>query len=688
MSGVVAVFKDRYEVERELGRGGMSVVYLAKDRELLSRRVVIKVLLEGMNEDSWVRKKFLQEMEALARIDHPGVVGVLDTGQTDDGKQFLVMQYVEGATLRRALGAGAMSMPRAAGIIRQIGQALEAAHEKGVWHRDLKPDNVMLQNLSDGEERVMLIDFGIAGIQNSAFASEGTQVAGSSAYMAPEQFAGSPSAASDTYALGAVAYEMLTGQKPFQSGSFSHLVSEEGAHTTPLRELRPEVPEAAESAIQRAMSFQPAARHARICEASDEIYQALNTGGPATRRMQSESGLEMAHVLFTDLVGYSTLPMDQQRDCLAQLQKSVRESARFCAAEASGNIITLPTGDGMALAFFGDPTAPVQCALELATALRSRPHLKLRMGVHSGPVYRIADVNANANLAGGGINFAERVMDCGDPGHILVSGTTAEVLLQFSQWVPHLTDLGEHVVKHGATVHLFNLTKGELGNRARPQRLAVPRKAISGRVVMLVAAAVIAIVVAVAGWWLFQSRPASKDALQLEYSIGVQKYRDGKPYESPFRLAGEMVFESDYGIAVEVTSQQAGYLYILNEGPHAKTGKRTFTLLEPQQNNSALRAPATPVHIPPSGYSRLDQGTGRELLYLIWAKHPVEVMERLKALLAEHPGASDDADHSIQDFLAKHPRGAVEVRKDDQAQQTILRAADQVLVYSIALEHH
>ena len=126
-----AIMGDRYEVERELGRGGMSVVYLARDRQLLGKRVVVKVLLETTSLDPWIRQKFLQEMEALSRIDHPGVVGVLDSGLTAEGRQFLVMQYIEGVTLRSAIEPGGMNFGRAASIIRQIGHALAAAHEKG-----------------------------------------------------------------------------------------------------------------------------------------------------------------------------------------------------------------------------------------------------------------------------------------------------------------------------------------------------------------------------------------------------------------------------------------------------------------------------------------------------------------------------------------------------------------------------
>jgi tetratricopeptide (TPR) repeat protein/class 3 adenylate cyclase len=186
----------------------------------------------------------------------------------------------------------------------------------------------------------------------------------------------------------------------------------------------------------------------------------------------AESGsLEIAHVLFTDIVGYSLLPMEAQKDYLAQLQQIVHNSPRFRAAEASGEIVSLPTGDGMALAFSRDPLAPLQCAIEVSTELKSRPHLKLRMGINSGAVYRLSDVNAKANVAGTGINMAQRVMDCGDAGHILVSQNVADMLLQFSQWAPHLTDLGEVSVKHGVKVHIYSLAIGEIGSRDLPAKL-------------------------------------------------------------------------------------------------------------------------------------------------------------------------------------------------------------------------
>jgi Flp pilus assembly protein TadD len=183
------------------------------------------------------------------------------------------------------------------------------------------------------------------------------------------------------------------------------------------------------------------------------------------------ASLEMAHVLFMDIVSYSRLHMDQQQRVIHELQDAVRNTSEFARAQSADCLIRLPTGDGMALVFFGDPEAPVRCALELTKNLRSHPDIKLRIGIHSGPVYRIADINANRNVAGGGINTAQRVMDCGDAGHILLSKTMAEVLGQLSSWSEHLHELGQAEVKHGVRVDLVNLYTAEAGNAEIPRKL-------------------------------------------------------------------------------------------------------------------------------------------------------------------------------------------------------------------------
>jgi tetratricopeptide (TPR) repeat protein/TolB-like protein len=178
--------------------------------------------------------------------------------------------------------------------------------------------------------------------------------------------------------------------------------------------------------------------------------------------------LEIAHVLFTDIVGYSRLPMDEQRRLLHELQDIVRNTTEFQHATSRDQLITLPTGDGMALVFFGSPEDSVQCAVEIGRELRRRPSVPLRMGLHSGPVYRVPDINANRNVAGGGINLAQRVMDCGDAGHILLSDATAKTLEQLSTWGARVHDLGEIKVKHGLKIRVYSLYSDEVGNAATP----------------------------------------------------------------------------------------------------------------------------------------------------------------------------------------------------------------------------
>jgi class 3 adenylate cyclase len=188
---------------------------------------------------------------------------------------------------------------------------------------------------------------------------------------------------------------------------------------------------------------------------------------PASSKILS---LEMAHVLFVDIVAYSKLPMDQQQGRLCELREAVRSTQAFARAQRADKLISLPTGDGMALVFFDDPEFPARCAVELSRALRELPEIKLRMGIHTGPVYRVEDINAARNVAGGGINMAQRVMDCGDGGHILISKTVADVLDQVSTWKTALHDLGEAEVKHGVRVHLYNLYTDDAGNRELPQK--------------------------------------------------------------------------------------------------------------------------------------------------------------------------------------------------------------------------
>src|SRR5450432_4212051 len=238
--------------------------------------------------------------------------------------------------------------------------------------------------------------------------------------------------------------------------------------------------------------------------------------------IKKEIQLEIAHVLFMDIVGYSKRLINDQRGLLDTLNQIVRSTDEFRSADTEGRLIKIPTGDGMALVFYNSPETPVECALDISRALKAHPNLPLRMGVHSGPVSGVIDVNERANVAGAGVNMAQRVMDCGDAGHILLSKRVAEDLEQYEHWQPLLHDLGECEVKHGVRIHVVNLYTEELGNPEEPEKFRQEREMqtapagaaldakSNGRSRALIAAVIIVVVVTVASSYTFSHRSSSK----------------------------------------------------------------------------------------------------------------------------------------------------------------------------------
>jgi len=222
---------------------------------------------------------------------------------------------------------------------------------------------------------------------------------------------------------------------------------------------------------------------------------------------ESHLHLEIGHVLFIDIVGYSKLLIDEQRERIQELREIVRGTVQFRIAEAEGKLMRLPTGDGGALVFRTSPEAPVLCALEISRALKTHPELRVRMGIHSGPVNEVADLNEQVNMAGAGINIAQRVMDCGDAGHILLSKHAAEDLGEYRQWQLQLHDLGECDVKHGARLHVVNLYTGEVGNPRVPTKF---RQAVEKRRLALIAMLTLLAAAAGAGYYFFSQRLAFK----------------------------------------------------------------------------------------------------------------------------------------------------------------------------------
>src|SRR5438105_5508343 len=241
--------------------------------------------------------------------------------------------------------------------------------------------------------------------------------------------------------------------------------------------------------------------------------------------IKKEIQLEIAHVLFIDIVGYSKLSIDDQHAAIEELTKIVRASEQFQRAEAANRLIRIPTGDGMVLVFYTNPEAPAQCAVEISCALKEHPRLQLRMGIHSGPVSGVVDVNERVNLAGAGINMAKRVMDCGDAGHILPSKHVAEDLEEYEKWRPFLHDLGSCKVKHGVRVSVVNLYDDQFGNAKLPRKFETVQKRRAHVRWAEIGAAILVLGVIIGGVF-FARRPTTSALRGLDKSIAVLPFEN------------------------------------------------------------------------------------------------------------------------------------------------------------------
>ncbi|HYY57631.1 MAG TPA: protein kinase, partial [Pyrinomonadaceae bacterium] len=519
----------RYEVRSQLGAGGMGEVYLAQDTQL-ERRVAIKLLPLQFTRDEDRLRRFKQEARAISALNHPNIITIFEIGE-QDGVHFMATEFIDGVNLRQHAAREPVRTGDALDIALQVAGALEAAHAAGIVHRDIKPENIMLR--PDGYIKVL--DFGLAklaepgaGGPEAARASTETEpgmVLGTVVYMSPEQARGlKVDARTDIFSLGVVLYEMITGEAPFGGDTpsdviVSILAQEPRPLTRYMADASPEVQRILALAlakdreqryqsvkemtadlrrVKQRLEFEtemgratemvepsPAFMNQTLPHKQEQDIQtkiesvkrdARSTADTALVASGNDSTPEVAHVLFMDLVGYSKNASGRQREMLQQLNLIVRSTDDFRRAQGANQLISRASGDGMALAFFGDPEAPVRCAIQIGRALFDHPDIELRMGIHSGIVFRDINIAGEKDVTGRGINYAQRVMDCGDAGHILLSKEMAEVLCELGQWEQHLQDLGEAEVKHGALVHIYNLYTDEVGNPETPQKLAEARK--------------------------------------------------------------------------------------------------------------------------------------------------------------------------------------------------------------------
>lgn len=405
--------------------------------------------------------------------------------------------------------------------------------------------------------------------------------------------------------------------------------------------------------------------------------------------------LETAHVLFMDVVGYSKLLLERQTEYLQRLQEIVRDTHAFRRAYADGQLISLPTGDGMALSFFGDPEAPVRCADEVSRALRDRPEIKLRMGVNSGLVYRLADINANMNIAGGGINIAQRVMDCGDAGHILLSKRVADDIGQLSHWAKYVHDIGEAVVKHGVRLPIFSLYNEEIGNEQMPSKLR-SRKALRIVKVGLAIAALILIVGVVSVWYqqlnaepqkLPNSTVAGTPAAERAFNYFLEPFEKDRVDESE-RFAGNEQFHNGSSLRLVIIPQHAGAFYLVDKGKGLR-GTTVWSVLfpTPENNNGS---PWVAANQPLSVIIDFDNYSGDENLSIIWTTAPERSLDAVSSYAAKTGYEIKDSTHieTIVSFLVKHesPMPTVEV-DSDKKETTVRGPGSNILVVTRVLKH-
>jgi hypothetical protein len=668
--------KGRYILRDELGRGGFGVVYLAEDRELFQRRVVIKVLLHNPEHTAYSQKKFIEERAALALIDHPGVVGVLDAGEMPDGRPFLVLQYVDGDTLAKHIPAGGMPFPDAANCLVQIGSALSAAHEKGICHRDLKPDNVMLQRIADDEVLVKVIDFGIARLFAPEHQSiKSTLVAGTFPYMAPEQSVGESGPESDIFSLGVIAWQMLTGQV---RGQLIEIAAK--GWTDDIKRFRTSIPDGVRNLILSALAANPSERPKNAKQFTSALARALTATEQPAAPTQPSAGDEarLAHVLVVDVIDATGLLAEKQRWVMARLQEAVRSTVEFQRGRAKDQLLTIPSANGIALVFFTTPEAPAACALELFNILRNETGFKVRMGIHSDSVYVTQDMNGNADVSRALLLRAERIVGCGGPNHILISDSVAQVLRGLSRWNVRIHDAGLCRTKEGK-LHLWNLYDPQSGNSARPPATA-SRDARPWVAAVILAGAL--------GGGLYYRRSAQPPtvvtnapaARQLSYSIRVRDLRGNvRAYDR------EMLFPPGYAVQLVVHATAGGYLYLFNEGPDGWVWLYPDTV---SNSGSALINNGTSAELP---FFTLDKDSGPEKIHMLWSAEALPRLENLKTGVfarVKREGVTGSALGSadavqVQELISSGTQATTAQSRN----ATALIAPGKLLVKTITLEH-
>ena len=568
LDGRFLIVKDLTENGAE--KGGIGLVYLAQDLKLMGKEVVVKILKQVSLESKEFARKFQHEKEALIRLDHPNIVRILDSGTLSDGNPFMVMEHIEGYSLRRVLRQnGKLPFDFVAHITELITDALSAAHAKKVLHRDIKPANIMLTPREEGFDRVRLIDFGIARVEDSQMADATIirRTMGTLRYIAPEQLRGdiTQTPAVDVYAFAIVIYEMLTGALPFMPHSEADMFEKQKAGVkTPPGKLRGDLTEEAEKILLSALEFE------------------------AEKRPQNARafGRDLANALRKNL-SYTTNIEIQSPD-------SPETDSR-----------NLKNEKGVAFA----PT-------------------ELSNDKHKTDFPNINSLKQPKKESGKRLIWSLL-------GVLILAAIS--ISIGFAIW----KNAGKNSTINTADSNTVKKTDGD----ARPQK-------------------------------------------ELTYFLKVQKMRDGKPFETPFKSSGQEIFETGYKFKMNFQSDAAGFIYLFNEDKDPQ-GKTVYNILYPTPKTNDGSAQVSAKQQIETNQNTFSGRRGTEIIWLIWTADKLDEMESVKQTAFDAQGKVNDEINGkkLSSFLQKNKDKNVEINKDTANQQTVISGTGDNLVHRLELEH-